>query len=294
MTYYVAKFFSRVFCLLPRSAAEFIGVILGEIFWLVVPKRRKTMARKNIMRCLNVGEDEARRVAKKSVTRFGIMAIEVLRFPVMKKNLADYILFVNEENIPASMRYEGKGGVAITSHSGNWELLGAALASLNVRTVAVGKKQKSSGADKFITEYRELMDMHVTYKTGVREMFNLLKQGWAIGLLIDQDTDKRDGIIINFLGRPTNCVTGAAALARYNDTPILPMFLHRRDDGRHEAIIHRALYVTKTKDKKADIKQTTQELNDIIAEHIRQYPEEWFWLHDRWKSIREEWHLEEE
>ncbi len=278
---------------MPRRLAEFIGVVLGELFWIVLPKRRKVMAHKNIVRCLGVDDGEARRIAKQSVTRFGIMAVEVLRFPVMKKHLADYIIFTGAENIPASMRYEGKGGVAVTSHSGNWELLGAALASLNIRTVAVGKKQKSAGADRFITEYRELMDMHVTYQKGVREMFNMLKEGWAIGLLIDQDPDIHDGIIIDFLGRPTNCVTGPAAFARYNDAPIVPLFLHRRADGRHEAIIHPPLYVTKTKDKKADIRRTTQEVNAVIEAHVRQYPEDWFWIHDRWKSIREEWHLEE-
>ena len=288
MLYYVAKFLSMVFCILPYGAAMALGRVLGEIFWLVLPKRRKILARKNIVRCLEVDEREANIVAKKSVVRFGVMAAEVLRFPVMKKNLREYLVLVNEEHLETAKNAD-RGIVGVTAHSGNWELLGGTLAGMGISFVAVGTKQRSSGADRFITEYRALLGMHNTYKTNVREMYDLLKKGWFIGLLTDQDPDRRDGIVFTSFNRPTNWVTGAAALARYNDAPILPVFLHRLDDGRHEVIFHPPIYVTKTKDKKADIRRTTQELAAIIEAHIRQYPEEWFWIHDRWKSMREEW-----
>ena len=291
MSYYIAICCSRFFCLLPQWAAELIGKLLGSLFCLVVHKRRKLLDKNNIMRCLNVDEETAQLIAKKSVTRFGIMAVEVMRFPVMKKHIDDYIIFIGKEHIESAHKL-GRGGVAITSHSGNWELLGAAFANLGVPTVAVGMKQKSSGADKFITEYRELMGMHSTYKSNVREMFEMLKDGWFIVLLSDQDIDKRDGIVLTFFNRPTNCATGAATLARFNEAPIVPLFLHRREDGRHEVIVHEPVFVEKTKNKREDIKRTTQELTAIMEAHIRKYPEEWFWLHDRWKSIREEWKLE--
>ena len=291
MAYYVAIFFSKIFCLLPQGASMAIGKFLGELFWLVVPKRRKEMAKKNIVRCLETDEKTAEKIAKKSVTRFGTMIAEVLRFPIMKDRLSDFLVFSGKENIPSGVT-TGLGSVSVTTHSGNWELLGAALSSLNIPTVAVGKKQTSAGADRFITEYRKLMGMHVTYKSDVREMFDLLKKGFTIGLLADQDPTIHDGIILTFLNRVTNCVTGPAALARFNNAPIIPLFLHRLDDGRHEVIIYPPLYVRKTKDKREDIKRTTQELNEIFEKHIRQYPEEWFWLHDRWKSVREEYNIE--
>ena len=66
-------------------------------------------------------------------------------------------------------------------------------------------KQKSSGADRFINEYRTMIGMHITYKTDVREMFAMLKKGWAIGLIMDQDTNRHDGIILDFFNQPTNC-----------------------------------------------------------------------------------------
>ena len=100
MAYYVAIFFSKIFCLLPQGASMAIGKFLGELFWLVVPKRRKEMAKKNIVRCLETDEKTAEKIAKKSVTRFGTMIAEVLRFPIMKDRLSDFLVFSGKENIP--------------------------------------------------------------------------------------------------------------------------------------------------------------------------------------------------
>ncbi|MDY6053732.1 MAG: lysophospholipid acyltransferase family protein, partial [Anaerovibrio sp.] len=147
-------------------------------------------------------------------------------------------------------------------------------------------KQKNNAANKFILEYRELSGMHITYKSDVREMFKLIKEGWLIGLIMDQDPSLRDGIIVDFFNRKTNSVTGPATLARFQNAPIFPGQIEHRPDGGHHITIYPPIYVEKTKDKKADIEKTVQELNNILEQHIRQHPEDWFWLHDRWKSVR--------
>ena len=128
--------------------------------------------------------------------------------------------------------------------------------------------------------------MHVTYKNDVREMFRMLKEGWAIGLLMDQDVSARDGIVIDWFGRPTNFAQGPATLARHQGLPIIPIYITRLPDGRHRGIIHAPIPVSRTKDKKADILEATRAVGRVLEEHIRLHPEEWFWLHDRWKSVR--------
>ena len=130
--------------------------------------------------------------------------------------------------------------------------------------------------------------MHITYKTGVREMFDMLKKGWAIGLIMDQDTNRHDGLVLDFFGQPTNCTPGAASMARFQDVPIFTSFMHRDAQGRHTLFVEGPFHVEKTKDKREDVRQMTQFLTHEIEKHVRRYPEEWFWLHDRWKSIREE------
>ena len=148
-------------------------------------------------------------------------------------------------------------------------------------------RQKEAGFDRFINEYRRSVGMHITYKDNVREMFALLKRGWAIGLLMDQDISRRDGIVFQWFGRPTNFVQGPAVLARHQNAPIIPGFIHRLPDGRHRIFLHPPIFVDRTKDKEEDIRKAMEVVARTLEQHIRRYPEEWFWLHDRWKSQRD-------
>lgn len=283
MLYHIIKFCSSVLCFLPAGFCRWLGDLLGEITWLVVPKRRKQMAAANIRQCLGLSAAEAEEMARQSWTRFGYMMVEVLRFPEIKKDIEQYVHIVGKENMEKALAL-GRGGIIATAHSGNWELLGGALALHGFPIVGVAQKQKNSTMDRLINEYRSLIGMHVTYKSGVREMFTMLTEGWVIGLLMDQDAG-RDGVVLKFFGRDTACVQGPASLARFKDAPILPVFISQNPDGTHTLEIHEAVFVEKTKDKREDIKRTTDVLTKIIEMHIRQHPQEWFWLHDRWKSV---------
>ena len=288
LSYHIFKVISWVACLLPRFVCEAAGTALGNLAWLVVPAKRKNLAVNQVKTCLQVDEREAERIAKASTVRFGPMLFEVLRFPLIKRRIADYVRIEGLEKLQQCLS-DGKGAVIAAAHSGNWELMGGAFAMAGIPLVGVAMKQKSSGSDRFINEYRSLIGMHITYKTGVREMFDMLKKGWAIGLIMDQDTNRHDGILLDFFGQTTNCTPGAASMARFQGVPLFTSFMHREADGRHTLIVDGPFYVEKTRDKREDVRKMTQLLTHAIEAHIRKYPEEWFWLHDRWKSIREEW-----
>ena len=296
MSYYLVLLISKIICFIPWSICRKLSWLLAQVLYPFVPARRKKMARENIMHCLNVDETEAERITKASTIQFGSILFEVLRFPVLKNDMKNYVkiegLHYLTDYIKSSER-EGKGAVIATCHSDNWELMGGAFAQYGISLVGVAKKQKSSGMDKFINEYRTLIGMHITYKSGVREMYQMLSQGWFIGLIMDQDTDRHDGVIVKFFNEPTNYMPGAASMSRFKDVPIFPAFMHRNADGTHTLIVQPAIYTSKTKDKREDIRKTTQQLASLTEEHIRKYPEEWFWLHDRWKSMREEFTPEE-
>ena len=287
LSYYAVKMLSRIVCLLPHGLAMKLGACLAALAWVFVPKKRKVLARDQIVRCLGADAAAADRIARASSLRFGPMLMEVLRFPVMKPRMADYVTIVGAVDALHTAIAAGKGAIFATSHSGNWELMGGAFACAGVPLVGVAKKQSLAGMDRFINEYRALVGMHITYSSGVREMFRMLDEGWIIGLISDQDPSLRDGIIVDFFGQKTNAFTGAASIARFRGVPIFPVFMHREPDGRHILTVEAPLRVEKTADKAGDILRTTQEINRRIEAWIRRYPEEWFWLHDRWKSLRE-------
>ena len=288
LSYWAVKLLSHFVCLLPHRAAMMIGAGLARLLWPFIPARRKRLAQTQIERCLHVPPAEAARIARESTLRFGPMLMEVLRFPVLRRHIEDYVTITGALDTMRVALAQGKGAIIATSHSGNWELMGGALALAGLPIVGVAKRQSAAGMDRFINEYRALVGVHVTYRSSVREMFRMIDQGWIIGLLSDQDPSRRDGVVVDFFGQETNAFTGAAAIARRCEVPIFPAFMHRRADGHHELTIEEPLYVEKTDDRAADVLRVTQEISAHIEAWIRRYPSEWFWLHDRWKSMREE------
>ena len=219
--------------------------------------------------------------------------MEVLSFPKLKETMASHVKVIGLEHLTRYKNSSERGAVIITCHSDNWELMGGAFAQNGIPLVGVAKKQKSADADKFINEFRTLIGMHITYRSGVREMYKMLDEGHFIGLIMDQDVGRDDGVIVKFFNRATNFVTGAASMSRFRKIPIFPAFMHKNCDGTHTLEISPPLYVEKTSDKHADIKRMTQQLATLMEQHIKKYPDEWFWLHDRWKSMRLEFEPEE-
>lgn len=287
MTYYLVRFLSRVVCLLPGRFCDRLGRALALALWPFLPARRKKLAVSQVAMCLGTDERESKRIAKESAVRFGPMLFEVLRFPVIVRNMADYVEIEGREHLEGVLA-QGKGAVIATGHAGNWELMGGALSQAGFPLIGVAMRQRDAAMDRFINEYRRLVGMHIIYKNDVREMFRMMKEGWIVGLLADQDTSRHDGIVLDFFGQPTNCVPGPAAMARSAGIGIVPGYITRKKDGTHKIIFHAPVEVPRTKDKRADIRTAEQAVNRVLEQHIREHPEEWFWLHDRWKSMREE------
>lgn len=281
--YTLVKFFSFLVCRMPYKMRRVIGDIIGNLCWPLVPRRRTEMMMDNIKRSFQCDRAAAYTIAKQSSVRFGRMFMEVLHIPKLNKyNIHQYVKLNGEEHLQEALSY-GRGVVLATAHSGNWELLGAALAMHGFPLVAVAQKQTNAAMDTFINEYRTMAGMHVTYKTGVREMVTLLGKGQIIGLLMDQNAGSH-GIFVDFFGRPASTPQGSAALARLKNAPIVPAFITENPDGTHTAILHPLMWVDKTEDRDQDIWNMTSKLTHIIETHIRKYPCEWFWLHDRWKT----------
>ena len=294
--YKLLKILSWILCRLPLKVCFAIGRGLATLMWLLLPHKRKRIALENIRDCLNVDESESARIAKESTVNLGPLAMEVLNFPRLKNIMQSHVKIIGLEHLTNyinSAERNGRGAVIATCHGDNWELMGGAFAQNGIPLVGVAKKQKSEGADKFLNEFRTLIGMHITYRSGVREMYKMMDEGHFIGLIMDQDVGRNDGVIVKFFNRATNYVTGAASMSRFKSIPIFPAFMHKNSDGTHTLEVYPPLTVEKTSDKRADIQKMTQTLATLTEEHIRRYPEEWFWLHDRWKSMRVEFTPEE-
>jgi len=281
--YYFIKLMSRLVCLLPAGVRNFIGDFLGAAVWPLVPKKRREMAIANVMAALKLDRPAATAVVRRSVIRLGRMLMEMLYLPKLtRENIGRLVAIKGREHFTAALAY-GRGAVLATAHTGNWELLGPALVLYGFPVVGVAQRQTNAAMDEIINEFRTTTGMHITYKTGVREMVSLLGRGMIVGLIMDQDA-KQQGIFAEFFGRPASTPQGPAALARLKDAPIVPTFITANDNDTHTIIVHPPLWVEKTDDRDRDFFAATQKLNAMIEDHIRAHPTEWFWLHNRWKT----------
>lgn len=283
MLYHILKLVSKIVSAFPLMLRRQLGNAVGNMCWPLIPGKRRRLAIENVQRSLSVSSEQAAWIARQSAVRFGRIFMEVLALPrLIASDIRQYAPIEGLEHLQSAL-LQGRGVVLVTAHSGNWEVMGASLAQHGIPLVSVAQKQTNPAMDRFLNEYRTLSGMRITYKSGVRDMIRLLGEGQVIGLLADQDADN-DGVFVEFFGRLASTAQGAAYLARLKEAPIVPAFITEQPDGTHWILVHPAFWVERTSDREQDILVTTQKLTGIIERHIRQYPQEWFWLHNRWKN----------
>lgn len=283
MLYVFLRGLSKIASWLPLSARCKLGDLLGVLIWPFVPRRRKQMAQANISRSLGVDRPQAEKIAKGSAVRFGRLFLEMLCLPELTlATLPKLVSRIEGMDHLRKAQEAGRGAIVVTAHSGNWELIGPALSLHGFPMVGVAQKQHSN-SDRFINECRTSTGMQIIYKTDVRSILRMLISGNIVGLLIDQDAHQ-DGAFVDFFGRPASTPKGAAVMARMQDVPIVPLFIYGEADGRHVLAIQEPIRMEKTGDREKDVWEMTQRLTRIVETHIRKYPQQWFWLHNRWKT----------
>ena len=284
--YWAMKLLSRLMCILPKFMRDFFADFAGFIAWNVVPKWRKYMAVQNIVDCLGLPEARAKVIAEESVTRFGRMIVEVLRFPLLTKDNFRAIVKVEGEEYLEAAFSQNKGVIMCTAHYGNWEMSGAVLALLGYPILSVARKQNNDGMNKFINEYRELVGQQIAYNHGGNSMLainRILRNKNLLGIVYDQDTEP-DGESVLFFGKHSIVPRGAALLSRLHGAPIIPFFMHNNVDGTLTLNFLPPLYTAKTADRKQDVHALMEKLIVIAEQEIVQDPAMWFWVHDRWKD----------
>ena len=259
LEYYVMKLVSKIFCVLPWSIGLAFGNMLGRVAPLFVPEWRMKMAAANVEECLHVSPEE-----------------DTIN-SVVKTDGLEYL----EEAYA-----KGKGALMCTGHFGNWELLGANVALHGYPMLSIARKQNNDAMDRFINEYREIVEQKVAYnqgKEGILAMGRYLKEKHLLGILYDQDTNDT-GVKTTLFGKEVITPAGPAVFSRTFGCPILPIFMHYDEDGSCRAKIYPPLYTEKTKDKERDLSRVTEKMMAILEQEIRENPPMWFWVHDRWKD----------
>jgi KDO2-lipid IV(A) lauroyltransferase len=270
---------------LPPSLAWGLGRLIGRVTHRIDRRHRQT-ADENLRHSLpHLSEKERAAVVVKMFEHFGQMIAEIVLMPRLLHvcNWRQTIDFTNVECTVGAL-LSGRPLLIVTGHFGNWELAGFALNLLGFRTHAIARTLDNPYVDRLLRKYREKSGQRLLAKKGdFDQMQEVLDVGGVMATLADQDAGSR-GVFVDFFGRPASTHKAIALMAIHHRVPILVAGAARIEDGFKYRVIAEELILPEEFDGRPDaVKALTQRYTSALERLIRRYPEQYFWLHRRWK-----------
>lgn len=270
---------------IPRGAAIQLMRLIGALIFTFSKKGRQlTISHLSMAFGHEKSAAEIHSLANKVYRHFATALADTMRLPViLRQGINTLIKAEGMQHLEQALA-QGQGVLMITGHFGNWELLGAWMAQNGYPLRVVGTTLENPGLDKIVVDMRNQAGYtNIARGAGTRDILRSLKQGCAIGILIDQDTQV-PGVFVQFFGRLAHTPTGPAILARKFEIPIIPIFMHLKDDLTYQIECEPPLALEYTNDEARDLVVNTQKCSDVYERIIRRFPEQWVWMHKRWKT----------
>lgn len=280
---FAAKCIGQCIAWLPRKLALSVGVYLGRIVFLL-SRGQKSRACKHLKQSLGIGQPMAEQLVRRSFQNIGKNLMEFMQLPRMSpRTLHQLVTFEGKEHIDRALA-QGRGAIILTAHFGNWELLGARILASGYTIRGITRQLRSKRLEAIVSSYREKVGWQgIDRDRAVREVLRCLHRNELIAILADVDTRTR-GIFVDFFGRPAYTPYSPVAFALKTGTVILPTFIIRQSDDSHRAIVEAPLSLQQSGKKEEDLLVNTQRFTKVIESYIRRYPEQWIWMHERWKT----------
>ncbi len=268
---------------LPESAARAGGRWIGKLAAGIVRSKLKLAAAQAEM-ALGPG---GARFAPLSVVEFGQLAIEVMKITstYSRERFRRRVTVVGEEHL-RSARAKGKGVIAVSAHLGNWEVGAAVLGHLGHPPTWLLRPIENPVVQDALNQIRATAGIHVITKWGgLREAIHVLRRGEVLAMLVDQDA-RDQGVFVPFFGREASTLKSPALLSVRTGAPIVPFAALRQPDGRFLLEIGEGFVAEGSADQEADLERATARFTKVIEDWIRRFPEQWLWVHRRWKTQR--------
>jgi KDO2-lipid IV(A) lauroyltransferase len=271
---------------LPRRISRGIGVLVAHVLFFIRPTLRRA-SEFNLRLAFPELPGPARRdILKRMVRNLGWMAAEFARLPrYTRSNIEKAMILDGFENFAAAERRR-KGVLFLTGHMGAWELEPFAHALYSAPIYFLVRPIDNPRVDALVNRYRCASGNRPIKKNeSARAIFRILHEGGVIGVLADQNTVPAEAVFADFFGIPAATTSGIARLARRTGAAVVPAYnywdpLIRKYRLRYEP----ALELTATDDEESDIRNYSARFNQVIEDYVRRFPDQWLWVHRRWKT----------
>ncbi len=271
---------------LPARTIWRLGSWIGFLISVVdVPHRR--IVRRNL-RFANPGwtRQDIDRLTREIFQHIGITFLEIVQMRFLAcEDILSRIRLTGEQYLHQALQ-QGRGLIIISAHLGNWEMgLQFASCYLNTRITGVARNVRFAPLNRRVHRLRTRFGINVIHKKGaLPEMTQTLRRKEVLALLVDQSR-RSEGVETLYFGRRVTTTPAVAMLALRCKSPVLPMFCIRERNGGLRIEVEPALEIQRSGNLRADLLANTQRVTDAVEQAVRQHPEQWFWVHKRWKKF---------
>ena len=284
--YKLLKLMVTLMSTLPEAVLRFFSDILGLI-WYKIDKRHRTVVLDNLNLAYlgRFSRREAERMATHIFKNTAAILFEVIwAYRIPRDKLFSYFTVKGAEHIE-NARKKGRGVLLLTCHMGNFELLVAALPKAGVENpYGIYRKFDFNPLERLMREMRQRFGATLIPMRGASEKIDaVLQDGGEMGTLLDQNVDWYKGVFVDFFGRPACTNSGFAKLALRSRSPVVPMYTVRKN-GRFLIEFLPEIALSETGDRIKDVEINTQNYTSAVESMVRRYPDQYFWVHNRWKT----------
>jgi len=271
---------------LPRSLARALGIALGLLVYLGYPRLRRVGVRNLDLAFPARSRKEKKRILRGVYVNLGRLLAEVGLFPrYTRDNVAEVAVYEGFQNF-AEAEARGKGVVFLTAHLGGWEVSSFAHSLYGHPMNIVIRPLDNPLVNELVDGYRTLHGNRTFPKQDfARGLLTALRQGETVGILMDTNMTPPQGAFVDFFGVPACTATGLARVAVHTDAAVLPAFgVWDKHLGKYKICFEPALTLVRTGDDEADALANTALFTKVIEEYVTKYPDQWLWVHRRWKT----------
>ncbi len=284
--YAAAAALLQFFGWMPRKMAYRAARFLSRIGFAAV-KRQRLVGLKNLaMTMPELSQAKQERILRASFDNLARLLVEFSHFPELNSaNISQFVVYDGFENFEEGLR-RGKGVIFLTAHFGAWELSSFAHSIYGHPMKFVVREIDNPRVEQLISSYRTRAgNAPVSRRNAGKDILKALRNNETVGILMDQNTVREEGVFVDFMGIPAATTPAVATFALRTGAAVIPGFLIWDEaTQKHRLRFDPPLELIQTGDRTTDVIENTRRFNQVLEGYVRRHPEQWLWIHRRWKT----------
>jgi Kdo2-lipid IVA lauroyltransferase/acyltransferase len=284
--YALALILIKLFGALPRSAARQAAAALAWLGFHLARRQRRAGLKNLRMAFPEMDENRREAVLRGCFANLARLLVEFTHFPDLNKaNISEFVVHDGLENYLEGVN-RGRGVIFMTAHFGAWELSSFAHALYGYPLKFIVRPIDNPRVERLISNYRTLSgNVPVQRRSAARDVLKALRENEAVGILFDQNTTRSEGVFAEFFGIPAATTPSIALFALRTGAAVVPGFLiWDAALKKHRLRLDPPVEILNTGNLDQDVVENTKRFNRILEGYIREYPDQWLWIHRRWKT----------